>query len=103
VRGGFRGSAEPLPRRALLLGGDGDDAFALAGLSTVLRLGPAGGPAGRVAAVPGPALGLAATDGRLYTLDVLGDRVWSLDRRRGALVQTLATGRRPIGLVLAGG
>jgi hypothetical protein len=49
------------------------------------------------------ALGLVATDERLYTLDVLGDRVWALDRRRGALVQTLTTGRRPIGLVLAGG
>ncbi len=91
------------PVRALAVTPDGDDAFALAGLGTVLRLAPAGGPAVWVTALPEMALGLAATDDRLYTLDVLGDRVWGLDRRRGALVQTLATGRRPIGIVLAGG
>jgi hypothetical protein len=53
--------------------------------------------------LPGPALGLAATDDRVFTVDGYGDRVWGLDRRRGAVVQTLTTGRGPTGLVLAGG
>ena len=90
------------PVRALAVTPDGDDAFALAGFAAVLRLAPAGGPAVWVTTLPGAALGLAATDDRLYTLDVLGDRVWGLDRRRGALVQTSATGRGPTGIVLVG-
>ena len=68
----------------------------------MLRLAPAGGPAAGYTVLPEVVLGLAATDDRLYTLDALGDRVWGLDRRRGALVQTSATGRGPIGIVLAG-
>jgi hypothetical protein len=94
--------AVPAPVRALAVTPDGDDAFVLADLATVLRLAPGGGPAARLTALPGPALGLAATDDRLYALDALGDRVWGLDRRRGTVVQTLATGRGPTGLVLAG-
>ena len=91
------------PVRALAVTPDGDDAFALAGFAAVLRLAPAGGPAAWVTTLPGAALGLAATDERLYTVDALGDRVWGLDRRRGALAQTLATGRGPTGIVLVGG
>ena len=91
------------PVRALAVTPDGDDAFALAGSAAVLRLAPAGGPAAWVTTLPGAALGLAATDDRLFTVDALGDRVWGLDRRRGALAQTLATGRGPTGLVLVGG
>jgi hypothetical protein len=47
--------------------------------------------------------GLAATDDRLYAVAPLDDAVWALDRWGGALVQTIATGRGPIGLVLADG
>jgi hypothetical protein len=90
------------PVRALAVTPDGDDAFALTEPSTILRLAAAGGPAVWAASLPGLALGLAATDDRVYTLDAYGDRIWGLDRRRGALVQTLATGRGPTGLVLAG-
>ena len=91
------------PVRAIAVTPDGDEAFVLTGLAAVLRLAPAGGPAVWVTTLPELALGLVATDERLYTLDVLSDRLWGLDRRHGAVVQTLATGRRPIGLVLAGG
>ena len=91
------------PVRARTVTPDGDDAFALAGLTAVLRLAPAGGPAAWVTTLPEVALGLTATDDRLYTVDALGDRVWGLDRQRGALAQTLATGRGPTGLVLARG
>jgi hypothetical protein len=81
---------------------DGDDAFALTEPPAVLRLAPAGGPPAWTSSLPGPALGLAATDDRVFTVDPYGDRVWGLDRRRGAVVQTFATGRGPAGLVLAG-
>ena len=47
-------------------------------------------------------MGLAATDARLYSLGVFQDRAWGLDRRRGALVQTLPTGRGPLGIVACG-
>jgi hypothetical protein len=90
------------PVRALAVTPDGDDAFALTGPGTVRRLAPAGGPPGWATAVPAPALGLAATDDRLYTVGPLADRVWALDRRGGALVQTLAVGRGPVGLALSG-
>ena len=91
------------PIRALAVTPDGDDAFVLTDPASVLRLAPAGGQMLGTTALPEVVLGLAATDDRLYTLDARGDRVWGLDRRRGALVQTLATGRGPTGLVLAGG
>ena len=96
----------PAPVRALAVTPDGGDAFVLGGRArpgAVLRLAPSGGPALPFATLPGAAAGLAATDARVFTLDVFGDRVWALDRRRGAVVQAVATGRGPVGLVLAGG
>jgi hypothetical protein len=90
------------PVRALAVTPDGEDAFALTEPPAVHRLAPAGGPPAWTTSLPGPALGLAATDDRVFTVDAYGDRVWGLDRRRGAVVQRLATGRGPTGVVLSG-
>jgi hypothetical protein len=90
--------AVPHPVRALAVTPDGEDAFVLAGRAVVLRLPPGDGPATPFAVLPDLSMGLAATDERLYTLDVFGDRMWGLDRRRGTLVQTIPTGRRPLDL-----
>ena len=92
----------PAPVRALAVTPDGGDAFVLAGRAT--RAAPGPGRAGRrspFATLPEPAFGLAATDDRVYTLDVFGDRVWGLDRRTGAVATTIPTGHRPIGIVVA--
>ena len=91
----------PYPPRALAVTPDGDDAFVLAGRAALLRLGPAGGPAVPFATLPDVAFGLAATDDRVFTLDVFGDRVWSLDRTRRPVLRTIPTGRSPLGLALA--
>jgi hypothetical protein len=93
--------AVPYPPRALAATPDGDDAFVLAGHAALLRLGPAGGPAVPFATLPDRAVGLAATDGQVFTLDSFGDRVWSLDRARGRVLRTIPTGRSPLGLALA--
>ena len=94
--------AVPFPVRALAATPDGGDAFVLAGHAAVLRLQPGGGPAAPFAVLPDAAMGLAATDARVYTAGVFRDRVWGLDRRRGALVQALPTGRHPLGIVACG-
>jgi hypothetical protein len=95
--------AVPYPVRALAATPDGDDAFVLAGHAALLRLGPARGPAVPFATLPDRAVGLAATDGQVFTLDSFGDRVWGLDRARGRALRTIPTGRGPLGLALAGG
>jgi hypothetical protein len=87
--------------RALAATPDGGDAFVLAGPAALLRLAPAGGPARPFATLPDTAFGLAATDDQVFTLDVFGDRVWSLDRTRGRVLRTIPTGRGPLGLALA--
>jgi hypothetical protein len=51
--------------------------------------------------VPYPPRALAATPDGGFTLDVFGDRVWSLDRTRGRGLRTIPTGRSPLGLALA--
>jgi hypothetical protein len=94
--------AVPYPVRALAATPDGGDAFVLAGRADVLRLRPGGGPAAPLAVLPDVAMSLAATDARVYTLGVFRDRVWGLDRRRGALVQTIPTGRHPLGIAIGG-
>jgi hypothetical protein len=53
------------------------------------------------ATLPDWAIGLAATDDQVFTLDVFGDRLWGLDRVRGRVLRTIPTGRSPLGLVLA--
>ena len=93
--------AVPSPPRALAATPDGGAAFVLAGRATLLRLAPAGGPAVPFATLPDAAFGLAATDDRVFTLDVFGDRLWSLDRARGRSLRSLPTGRSPLGLALA--
>ena len=93
--------AVPYPPRALAATPDGGDAFVLAGRATLLRLAPAGGPAVPFATLPDAAFGLAATDDRVFTLDVFGDRLWSLDRARGRSLRSIPTGRSPLGLALA--
>jgi DNA-binding beta-propeller fold protein YncE len=93
--------AVPYPPRALAVTPDGGDAFVLAGRAAVLRLAPAGGPARPFATLPDRAVGLAATDDQVFTLDPFGDRVWSLDRTRGRPLRAIPTGRSPQGLVLA--
>jgi hypothetical protein len=94
--------AVPYLVRALAATPDGTDAFVLAGRASLFRFAPAGGPAAPFATLPDPAFGLAATDDRVFTVDVFGDRVWVLDRQRGAVVRAVATGRGPVGLALAG-
>jgi hypothetical protein len=95
--------AVPYPVRALAATPDGGDAYVLAGRAAVLRLAPAGGPARPFATLPDWAVGLAATDDQVFTLDAFGDRVWCLDRARGRVLRTIPTGRGPLGLALAGG
>jgi hypothetical protein len=68
----------------------------------VLRLPPGDGAATPFAVPPDLSMGLAATDERLYSLGVVNDRLWGRDRRRGDLVQTLPTGRHPLGVVGGG-
>jgi len=91
----------PYPPRALAATPDGGDAFVLAGRAALLRLDPAGGPARLFATLPDRAVGLAATDDQVFTLDPFGDRVWRLDRTRGRPLRAIPTGRSPLGLVLA--
>ena len=93
--------AVPYPPRALAATPDGGDAFVLAGRATILRLAPAGGRVVPFATLPDAAVGLAATDDQVFTLDVFGDRVWGLDRARGRGLRTIPTGRSPLGLALA--
>jgi hypothetical protein len=93
--------AVPYPVRALAATPDGGDAFVLAGRDALLRLGPAGGPARPFATLPDRAFGLAATDDQVFTLDVFGGRLWSLDRTHGRGLRTIPTGRSPLGLALA--
>ena len=93
----------PYPVRALAATPDGGDAFVLAGPATVFRLRPGGGPAAPFAVLPDVAIGLAATDARVYAVGVFRDRVWGLHRRRGDLVQALPTGRNPLGIAVGGG
>jgi hypothetical protein len=95
--------AVPYPMRALAATPDGGTAFVLAGTAAVLRLRPGGGPVAPFAVLPDVAMGLAATDARVYTVGVFRDRVWGLDRRRGDLVQALPTGRHPVGITVGGG
>jgi hypothetical protein len=49
----------------------------------------------------GAGAALAVTRERVYVADGRG-AVWALDARSGALVGTLAVGRRPVGLALSG-
>jgi hypothetical protein len=94
--------AVPAPVRALAVAPDGGDAFVLAGRAALFRLGPADGAAAPFAVLPDQAFGLAATDARVFTVDVFGDAVWSLDRHSGRRLRSIPTGRRPLGLALAG-
>lgn len=91
----------PYRVRALAVTPDGDDVFVLAGRAALVRLTAGGGPVARFTTLPDLTLGLAATDAGVYTLDAFGDQIWALDRHHGDLVQTIPTGRRPIGIAAA--
>jgi hypothetical protein len=70
--------------------------------TTVLHVDLTSGAAGRLLALPGVGLGLAATDERLYVPHPDGDRLWVVDRRRGRLMRVVPVGRRPTAIVPAG-
>jgi hypothetical protein len=101
-------SVQPLahPPLALAVGPDGERAYALVGLGDPRRgdalteLDLVAGTERPFAALPGAALDLAATPGRVYASAPTRGVVWALDRRTGRLVATLPAGRGPAGLAL---
>jgi hypothetical protein len=103
VRGALPLTRAPL---ALALAPEGARAFALVGRSDPARgdglteLDLAAGTERLLAALPGGALALAVTAGRVYASAPERGAVWALDRRSGRLVATLPAGRGPAGMAL---
>jgi hypothetical protein len=93
----------PHPVRALALAPDGDAAYALdaGGRREVVRVDLRTGTTRPFATLPAPGADLAVTPERVYIADGRS-AVWALDRRRGALIQTVAVGRGAVGLALSG-
>ena len=60
------------------------------------------GAARRLAQLPGPTPDLALAGDRLYAPDPLGDRLWVVDRRNGALLRPVPVGRYPVAVAAAG-
>jgi DNA-binding beta-propeller fold protein YncE len=79
---------------------DGDGAFALGTQGMVVSLDLRSGRINHLVSSPDIALGLAITADRIYVTNSFGADVWVLDRRDGHRLQTITTGRRPIGVTM---
>jgi hypothetical protein len=86
------------PLHGLAVAPDGADAYALTDQGAVIHLDLVSRRAKVLATLPDVGVGLAVTADRVYVPHTFGDAVWALDRRDGRRLQTIPTGRRPLGV-----
>lgn len=94
--------AHPLrqPPRSLAVAPNGRHAYALVRRSTILHVDLVSGGARDLATLDEYALGLVATDDRLYAVSPDVGEVWAVERRTGRPLPSIDWGHRPIAIAL---
>lgn len=80
---------------------DGDAVYVL-NRDALVALDPATGVLRLLARLPQRGLALVATAEHVYVAGAYGNEVWAIDRRTGARVRSISTGRGPVALALRG-